>query len=82
MSNILEVYRTARNLITIDYVDFSTMERKLENDTYPDFDSFVSDAQLVFSNCRTYNPENSAYSKRAVRMERFLKDYLAKAQKV
>jgi len=62
-------------------MDFSTMERKLERDAYPDFDSFVSDAQLVFTNCRTYNPENSPYSKRAVRMEKFLKDYLVKAQK-
>jgi len=59
-------------------MDFNTMENKLENGGYADFDPFVADAYLVFSNCRLYNPENSAYTKRANRMEKFLKEYLAK----
>ncbi|KAF8331076.1 Bromodomain-containing protein [Cantharellus anzutake] len=60
-------------------MDFSTMEKKLENGGYADFDSFVADAQLIFSNCRVYNSENSGYAKRANRMEKFMKEYLTKA---
>ena len=56
------------------------MEHKLERGAYKVLDEFVADAELVFSNCRFYNPEQSGYAKRAVRMERYFKECIAKRQ--
>ncbi|OCH92323.1 Bromodomain-domain-containing protein [Obba rivulosa] len=57
-------------------MDFSTMEHKLDTNQYPNIDAFLADAQLVFDNCRTYNPDDSIYHKNATKLERFLKDQL------
>lgn len=54
------------------------METKLERDAYSDFESFVADARLIFSNCKHYNHESSQYAKLATRMEKFLDECLAK----
>lgn len=54
--------------------DFSTMEHKLETNQYPSMDAFVADGQLVFRNCRTYNPEGSVYARSATKLEKLLKD--------
>lgn len=59
------------------FSDFSTMEDKLENNQYQDLEGFIADGQLVFENCRNYNPEGSVYAKNATRMEKFMKDQLA-----
>ncbi|KAK9171365.1 Bromodomain protein [Cryptosporidium meleagridis] len=36
-------------------MDFSTMRKKVSQDEYKDFDSFVDDIKLIISNCYTYN---------------------------
>ncbi|KAG5723750.1 Histone acetyltransferase gcn5 [Termitomyces sp. T112] len=57
-------------------MDFSTMEHKLETNQYPNIDAFVADAQLVFDNCKTYNPEHTIYHRNAIKIEKYLKDQL------
>ena len=61
-------------------LDFSTMEHKLETNQYPDLDAFAEDAQLVFDNCRIYNPDGSIYARNATKMEKFMKDQLASSR--
>ncbi|KDQ21863.1 hypothetical protein BOTBODRAFT_215473 [Botryobasidium botryosum FD-172 SS1] len=56
-------------------MDFSTMERKLENNMYATLDDFVEDAKLVFSNCRAYNGDNT-YARNASRVEKAMQDWL------
>ena len=56
--------------------DLSTMEHKLDTNQYHDMDAFLDDAQLIFSNCRTYNPEDTVYHKNAVRLERYLREQM------
>ena len=56
--------------------DFSTMEHKLDTNQYTDTDVFLDDAQLVFDNCRTYNPEDTVYHKCATRLEKYMRDQM------
>ncbi|KAJ7780496.1 Bromodomain-containing protein, partial [Mycena maculata] len=49
--------------------DFKTMTEKLENNQYTSVEAFLDDAQLVFDNCRRYNPEGSVYVKNANKLE-------------
>lgn len=56
------------------------MEHKLDTNQYPNLDAFLADAQLVFDNCRTYNPEGTIYYKNSGKLERFLKEQLAMYQ--
>ncbi|OBZ67017.1 Histone acetyltransferase GCN5 [Grifola frondosa] len=58
-------------------MDFGTMEHKLETNQYSSLDAFVADAQLVFDNCRIYNPEETIYYKSATKLEKFVKEQLA-----
>jgi len=58
-------------------MDFNTMEHKIETNQYPDLESFVYDAQLVFDNCRIYNPDGSIYSRNATRVEKYMGERLA-----
>jgi histone acetyltransferase len=57
------------------------MEHKLETNQYPSLDSFLTDTQLVFENCRKYNPEGSIYVKNALKLERFVNEELMKYRK-
>ncbi|KAE8249841.1 hypothetical protein A4X13_0g5056 [Tilletia indica] len=57
-------------------MDLSTMENKLENNQYAVIEDLVVDAQLIFDNCRRYNPPQSPYAKCANKLEKFLKDHL------
>ncbi|KOS15680.1 histone acetyltransferase gcn5 [Malassezia pachydermatis] len=57
-------------------MDLSTMETKLENNQYETVDDMVKDAQLVFDNCKLYNPASSPYAKCAVKLEKFLYERL------
>jgi histone acetyltransferase len=57
-------------------MDFLTMQHKLDTNQYPTVESFLADTQLVFDNCRLYNPENSIYSRNATKLEAYLKDEL------
>jgi hypothetical protein len=80
-SNGLWVRRVLTRLILISHMlcqpDLSTMEHKLETNQYSSLRGFIDDAQLIFDNCRLYNPEGSVYAKNATRMEKFLKDQVA-----
>jgi len=58
-------------------LDFNTMEHKLGTNQYPNLDVFIDDAQLVFDNCRIYNPDGSIYARNAMKMEKFMKEQLA-----
>lgn len=64
--------------LMLSTLDLGTIETKLERDAYTDFESFVADARLIFSNCKLYNHEASQYAKLATRMEKFLDECLAK----
>ncbi|KAG5654384.1 hypothetical protein H0H81_003208 [Sphagnurus paluster] len=55
---------------------FHTMEHKLETNQYPTVESFLADAQLVFDNCRLYNPEPTIYHRNANKLEKYLHDHL------
>ncbi|KAI0775672.1 histone acetyltransferase GCN5 [Trametes elegans] len=55
-------------------MDLSTMEHKLETNQYPDADAFLDDAQLVFDNCRTYNPKDTVYHQSATKLERYMRE--------
>ena len=48
------------------------MEEKLEKDCYSSPEEFVKDAQLVYDNCRQYNPDTTTYVKSANKLERFM----------
>lgn len=54
------------------------METKLENNHYDSIESFLLDCQLMFSNCRTYNGEDSTYTVQANKLERSLDRILKK----
>ncbi|THV02412.1 Bromodomain-containing protein [Dendrothele bispora CBS 962.96] len=62
-------------------MDFSTMELKLDSSQYYSLDAFVSDARLVFNNCRLYNQEGSIYHKCANGVEKFLNEQLKEREK-
>ncbi|KAJ3923982.1 hypothetical protein F5877DRAFT_87269 [Lentinula edodes] len=62
--------------IVLKPMDFSTMEHKLDNNQYQTVEDFVSDARLVFDNCRLYNLEDSVYHKCANTLEKFLNEQL------
>ena len=68
---------TTRNFAHVNCLDFSTMEHRLETNQYSNLDAFVDDVQLVFDNCRIYNPEGSIYARNATKMEKFMKEQLA-----
>lgn len=83
--SMLFLIRSSDNLSTTNLIvpprltiDLGTIETKLERDAYTDFESFVADARLIFSNCKLYNHEASQYAKLATRMEKFLDECLAK----
>jgi histone acetyltransferase len=60
-----------------DSADLSTIQHKISTNQYKTFDSFVDDTQLVFDNCRLYNPENTVYAKNARFMDQFFKGLLS-----
>lgn len=51
-------------------MDLSTMEDKLEKDSYPNPEDFIKDAMLIFKNCHFYNNETTAYAKAANKLQR------------
>lgn len=50
------------------------MELKLESNMYPTMAEFLYDANLIFQNCRQYNPETSTYVKNANKLEKYMKE--------
>ena len=53
-------------------MDLATMEEKLEKDCYSSPEEFVKDAQLIYDNCRQYNPDTTTYVKSANKLEKFM----------
>jgi histone acetyltransferase len=53
-------------------MDLSTMETKLEADSYSTPEEFIRDAKLIFDNCRKYNNETTPYAKSANKLEKFM----------
>ncbi|KAJ7703031.1 hypothetical protein B0H17DRAFT_1157163 [Mycena rosella] len=62
-------------------MDFKTMGEKLQANQYTSVEAFLDDAQLVFDNCRRYNPEGSTWVKNANKMDKFLKDRVSDRMK-
>jgi histone acetyltransferase len=58
------------------------MESKLDNNHYASVDDFVSDARLMFANCRQYNGEKNQYANLANKLERTLDRILKKRMAV
>ncbi|KAK7683517.1 hypothetical protein QCA50_013351 [Cerrena zonata] len=58
-------------------MDFSTMEHKIETNQYTTLDGFITDAKLIFSNCKWYNGPDTVYHKAAITMEKFFKEQLS-----
>ena len=56
------------------------MAHKLETGEYRTVQAFVDDAEIMFKNCRHYNPEDSIYFKAANKLEDVLKDALKRFQ--
>lgn len=57
------------------------MEHKLVTNQYATLEAFVADAQLIFDNCRKYNPDTTVYWKLAKQMDGYLKKKLASVAK-
>ncbi|KAM0789563.1 histone acetyltransferase [Microbotryomycetes sp. NB124-2] len=55
-------------------MDLATMENKLEANTYNNLAEFITDAKLIFSNCRQYNDSGSNYVKNANKLEAYLNE--------
>ncbi|EIW63351.1 histone acetyltransferase GCN5 [Trametes versicolor FP-101664 SS1] len=55
-------------------MDLNTMEHKLYTNQYTDVDAFIDDAQLIFDNCRSYNPEDTVYHRSATKLEKYMRD--------
>ncbi|KAH9386402.1 histone acetyltransferase [Nematocida major] len=55
-------------------MDLQTIQRKIETEQYKTFDEMDADIQLIISNCYTYNPPGSQYSKCAKSLNEFYQD--------
>ncbi|KAL2368583.1 histone acetyltransferase [Blastomyces gilchristii SLH14081] len=53
-------------------MDLSTMEERLECDSYTTPKDLVADLKLIFSNCRQYNDASTVYAKCAVKLEKYM----------
>ncbi|MCQ2819553.1 MAG: GNAT family N-acetyltransferase [archaeon] len=50
-------------------MDLQTLEKNLESGNYKCKEHFVKALNLIFSNCKTFNPKNSVFFKAAVNLE-------------
>ncbi|KAI8910384.1 Bromodomain-containing protein [Gorgonomyces haynaldii] len=55
-------------------MDLKTLDENVEADKYQTSDQFYKDVNLIFTNCRTYNADGSAYVKCANRLEKWFKE--------
>ncbi|GCB19116.1 histone acetyltransferase GCN5 [Aspergillus awamori] len=53
-------------------MDLSTMEERLENDTYSTPNELINDLKLIFRNCRQYNDATTVYAKCATKLEKYM----------
>ncbi|KAK3900642.1 GCN5-related histone actyltransferase [Staphylotrichum tortipilum] len=59
------------NVITSP-MDLSTVEERLEHDSYAASKNLVDDLKLIFSNCRQYNNATTVCTKCAVKLEKYM----------
>lgn len=64
-------------LIIKNPIDLKTIKRRIKSDYYTTMDEFRDDMELLFSNAKTYNVENSQVYQDAVAMQQ-LCDYKIK----
>lgn len=57
-------------------MDLSTMESKLEGDSYVSLPEFIADFNLIIANCRTFNDPDTSYCKNATNLEKFFQERL------
>lgn len=62
-------------------LDLTTLEENVKADAYPTMEDFIKDTQKIFDNCKTYNAEDTDYSKCAVKLERFFNEKLRTVNK-
>ncbi|KAL4935488.1 hypothetical protein BDV06DRAFT_127165 [Aspergillus oleicola] len=58
--------------VIVEPMDLSTIEERLEQDTYAAPKDLVRDLKLVFSNCRQYNDATTVYAKCAAKLEKYM----------
>ena len=51
-------------------IDMKTINERIKSEDYKNVDQFISDARLMFNNCRQYNEEGSAIVKDANTLEK------------
>ncbi|KAF4992144.1 hypothetical protein FDECE_13815, partial [Fusarium decemcellulare] len=57
-------------------MDLSTVEERLEQDSYAAPKDLVSDLKLTFSNCRQYNDATTVYHKCAIKLEKYMRSLI------
>ena len=65
-------------------IDISTVKKNLENFEYTDVELFTKDIHKIWANAKSYNSEESVYTRAANRMEKLtdmLFDWLDKKSK-
>jgi histone acetyltransferase len=60
-------------------MDLSTMEERLENDTYTTPKELINDLKLIFRNCRQYNDATTVYAKCATKLEKYMYSLIKEA---
>ncbi|KAL0481412.1 transcription initiation factor TFIID subunit 1 [Acrasis kona] len=56
-------------------MDFETMLKNIQNDIYNEYTTFEHDMELVFSNCKKFNPTDTVYYKEANRLHRYYRKW-------
>lgn len=57
-------------------IDLTTLEENVKADAYPTMEDFVKDTNKIFTNCKTYNAQDTEYSKCAVKLEKYFNEKL------
>jgi hypothetical protein len=57
-------------------MDLSTVSKKFKEDRYSKIEDVLDDIQLIWDNCKTYNPDNSWIHSIAEKLERSFKKML------
>ncbi|KAI9250294.1 hypothetical protein BY458DRAFT_524682 [Sporodiniella umbellata] len=57
-------------------MDLTTLEENVKADAYLTLEEFVKDTSKIFINCKTYNAQDTEYSKCAAKLEKFFNDKL------
>ncbi|KAK0704224.1 Bromodomain-containing protein [Apiosordaria backusii] len=58
--------------VIVNPMDLSTIEERLEHDSYANPAAFIADMTLMISNCRLYNDPSTVYAKCAVKLEKYM----------